>query len=197
MASIVHARKALCLAVVVLAATAGTAGAVHAQTFMASVIGNAVGNAVAQGQEAACQKGIGIPPDPWPTTEAAKLDDVVAQFAAASAKGDARAIKALFASGSKSGVADVEGKVSPRGAGLPEWTGAAKLERRSLLFGADAHAARTQWQAGQDELFYTIDFVHGNWGGGWKILRVRASHTETPAEPLEFFCHIDNLAALW
>lgn len=174
------------------------AGAAHGQTFMPSIIGNTIGNAIAASTEAACQKGLGLPPEPWPTTEAATLDDLFTRFAQASAQGDTRTIKGLFSGGGKAGVAGIDGVVSPRGAGLPGWTGSGKLERNGLLFGADAHAARTRWTSDGGGLVYTVDFVHGNWGGGWKILRVRASPKDAASTGLpDHFCHIGDVAALW
>jgi hypothetical protein len=173
------------------------AGVAHGQTFMPSLIGNTVGNAIAGATEAACQKGLGLPPEPWPTTEAVTLDDLFMRFAQASAQGDAGTIKGLFSGGGKAGVAGVDGAVSPRGAVLPGWTGSGKLERTSLLFGADAHAARARWTSDGGGLSYTVDFVHGNWGGGWKILRVRAGPRESLTELPPHFCHIGDIAALW
>jgi hypothetical protein len=197
MGSIVRFEKPRLVLLSLAIAGASVASVAHSQTFMPSVIGNAMGNAIAAQTEAACQKGLGLPPEPWPTTEAAKLDDLFMNFAQASAKGDARTIKGLFSGSGKGGVAGVDGVASPRGAALPGWTGSGKLERASLLFGADAHAARARWTSDGGNLTYTVDFVHGNWGVGWKILRVRAGPKEGLPELPAHFCHIGDIAALW
>lgn len=175
--------------------------AATAQAWIGQVAGDMVAAQIDAQKRSDCFKQDGTAFVMW-SEEGPKVDGLMKAFVDASAAGDGKAVKGLFARKAGSGLKGIDGAfLEPRDIKLPAGAAPERVAVAFVVFGREARGIWTQAAAdpAAPKLYYTADFGHA-WGGKWKIrqVKVTAAPEEPPSFDLTAYCLGEAMPApLW